>query len=310
MAMEQTVPARLKAGLLGRMAVAIRALNAAWIAAGEANGAVQRLAPRRPAQGAHAKRELAQRIKDASVPETAEIALVVNPFLGEMRQIAGNLAAHAGLAGEASVQLAAMSRRPPFSASGWQHPERGSARAAHANPVIIAPDLRSESAFVAGAAQSLEASIDGASQAITELAVAIAGAASAPSAAALSAQAEALAQHAKATIAELTEATRRINEIVAFIEKVALPTNLLALDAAIGAARAADADGGLEHSTEEIRALAVQAGTSTSNIHEIARSIVSGADEASQLLEEVSGMIARMRDSMPVITAPARGPDF
>ncbi len=121
MAMERTVPARLKAGLLGRMAVAIRALNAAWIS-GEANGAVQSLAPRSPAQGVGAKRELAQRIKDASVPETAEIAQVVNPFLGEMRQIAGNLAAHAGLAGEASVQLAAMSRRTPFSASGWQHP--------------------------------------------------------------------------------------------------------------------------------------------------------------------------------------------
>lgn len=306
MAMERTVPVRLKAGLLGRVAVGIKALNAAWIS-GEAKRAVQSLAPRSPAQGDGAKRELAQRIKDATEPETPEIAQIVNPFLGEMRHIAGNLAAHAGLAGEASVQLAAMSRRPPFSPSGWQHPPR---ELAHAEPEIIVPDLRSESAFVAGAAQSLEASIDGASQAITELAVAIAGAASAPSAVALSAQAEALAQHAKATIAELTEATRRINEIVGFIEKVALPTNLLALDVAIGAARVADADGGLEHSAEEIRALAVQAGTSTSNIHEIARSIVSGADEASQLLEEVSGMIARMSDSMPVITAPARGLDF
>jgi ammonium transporter, Amt family len=255
MAMERTVPARLKAGLLGRMAVAIKALNAAWIS-GEANGAVQSLAPRSPAQGDGAKRGLTQRIKGASVPETAEIALVVNPFLGEMRQIAGNLAAHAGLAGEASVQLAAMSRRTPFSASGWQHPERGLARVAHANPASIVPDLRSESAFVAGAAQSLEASIDGASQAISELAVAIDGAASAPSAAALSAQAKALAQDAKATIAELSEAIRRINEIVAFIEKVALPTNLLALDAAIGAARAADAEGGFEHAAAEIRALA------------------------------------------------------
>ena len=306
MAMERTVPARLKAGLLGRMAFAIRALNAAWIS-GEANGAVQSLAPRSPAQGVGAKREQAQRIKDASVPETAEIAQVVNPFLGEMRQIAGNLAAHAGLAGEASVQLAAMSRRTPFSASGWQHPPR---ELAHAEPEIIVPDLRSESAFVAGAAQSLEASIDGASQAITELAVAIAGAASAPSAAALSAQAEALAQHAKATIAELNEATRRINEIVAFIENVALPANLLALDAAIGAARAADAEGGFDRAAEEIRALAVRAEASTSNIHAIARNIVSGADEARQLLEEVSSVIARMRDSMLAIKTPASGPDF
>lgn len=291
MVTERTVPERLIAALPGQIAAAVRALSAFWLPSGrkaDAAGIATGSVGHDPAQGADAPCNVQQRIKDAEVSDAPEVAQVVIPYLGEMQHVVRNLGAHAGLAGKASGHLASLSRNGPSSPQGSQRQRSGSTQTAPAN--------FAESAFVSGAAQSLEASIDHASAAITGLAVAIASAAA--SASPPSALAEDLAQHADATIARLCEATRQISEIVAFIQKDALQTNLAALDGALGAARAAGSQGSSKSVTAGARAMAIEAEQTSSDIYAIARTIINGADEAHQMIGAVSEVIARMRDAM------------
>lgn len=314
MAMERTVPGRPKSALFGQISVAIKALGAVWFS-GERETASHNCAEFDPAPDSDALHTQVPRIEAATAPEMAEIAQVISPLLNEMQHIVSDLAAHAELAGEASGQLAAMSRRSRSSAQGVQSQASDLANRAHAlgqtsgDAAGIAPDMRSESAFLSGAAQTLESSIDAASKAITELAVAIASAAAtAASGAAVAEKAEKLAQQANATLGRLCHTTRQINEIVAYIHTVALPANLQALDAAVGAAQAAEAHGGYQRAAGEVSARAAQAEQVTSDIHAIARAIIEGADEARQLMDDVGRVIARMRDAMLAIAAEAADP--
>lgn len=133
----------------------------------------------------------------------------------------------------------------------------------------ISADMRSESAFVSGAAEALEASIADALNAITELADAIADAATASShASVLSARAAELAQLANATITRLNTAIRQIAEIVAFIEKVAL-----------------------------------QPRQATSDMLIFVNDIIGGADAARRSIQAVNSLIVSMRDETRAIAA-------
>jgi uncharacterized phage infection (PIP) family protein YhgE len=126
----------------------------------------------------------------------------------------------------------------------------------------IAAAIRSESAFVLGAAQSLEASIGDAADAISELAEAISDAAmSARSAADVSARTADVTQVAAVTLTRLDGAAQQIAEIAAFIEKVASQTQQ---PTAVTFASVAN--------------------------------IIGGAAEAQQSIEEASGLIAKLRD--------------
>lgn len=99
------------------------------------------------------------------------------------------------------------------------------------------------------------------------------------------------AQEIFKVINKTDESTSKIGEASNVIASIAEQTNLLALNAAIEAARAGEAGKGFAVVADEIRKLAEQSTASTKEIDEIVHELVASSSEAVETINEVNGII-------------------
>lgn len=93
-------------------------------------------------------------------------------------------------------------------------------------------------------------------------------------------------QHAADVIKELNDRTGHIGQVLDVIRDIAEQTNLLALNAAIEAARAGEQGRGFAVVADEVRTLATRTQGSTEEIQEIITQLQKGAENATRVMDE------------------------
>ncbi|WP_371321171.1 methyl-accepting chemotaxis protein [Pseudomonas putida] len=91
--------------------------------------------------------------------------------------------------------------------------------------------------------------------------------------------------HCLAAMQHLAGESQRIGSILGVIKSVSEQTNLLALNAAIEAARAGEAGRGFAVVADEVRGLAKRTSTATEEIGQLIDSLHNGTDEVTRLLD-------------------------
>ncbi|WP_445324145.1 methyl-accepting chemotaxis protein [Pseudomonas sp. CBC3] len=94
---------------------------------------------------------------------------------------------------------------------------------------------------------------------------------------------------ATARVQAMQQDARRINDVLGVIGEIAGQTNLLALNAAIEAARAGEQGRGFAVVADEVRALAGRTQQSTSEINEMLAALQSAVDAAVDAMEKTKG---------------------
>jgi len=104
------------------------------------------------------------------------------------------------------------------------------------------------------------------------------------------------AHKADGTVHSLTEAARKIGEVVAMINKIAGQINLLALNATIEAARAGDAGKGFAVVASEVKGLATQTTSATEQIAQYISSIQSATHDTVGVIKNIGGSIHEINE--------------
>lgn len=94
------------------------------------------------------------------------------------------------------------------------------------------------------------------------------------------------------TMADITESSRRVVDIIALIDSIAFQTNILALNAAVEAARAGEQGRGFAVVASEVRALAQKSATAAHDIKNLIVDSRTRVDEGSDMVNQAGAAMA------------------
>lgn len=251
--------------------------------------------------------DLTQRLDEDTGDEAAEIAQIVNPFLGRVHQLIGEIAGQAHTVGERSDNLSQLAGH--FAGGAGAIHERSSETSKMAGEVGDKLDdnagvvrrMTEESHEIATAAERMAGEMTEISTAVQDVASAISGiAANAERTHEISGEATRFADSAGETVNSLIEASGQIGSMVDLILEIAGRTNLLALNATIEASRAGESGRGFAIVAEEVKKLAVQTAQAVEDIRSKVERLQRGsgdmADGIGKLTEVVGAIDTAVHD--------------
>jgi methyl-accepting chemotaxis protein len=221
-------------------------------------------------QAIEANADLGQRLTVRGKDEVGALANAINGMLEKFRASLAQVADTSLRLSTAADQIAAVSDRTA-AAAGRQRSETDLCNSAIGDLKAIAQEVGG------GAAGTARASVEAEQQAMQGTAMtreAIGG---------ILALVKEIEQ-AASTIEKLDERSRNVSNVLDVIRGIAEQTNLLALNAAIEAARAGEAGRGFAVVADEVRKLATQSQESTRSIEEIVGHLQQEAREAVQAM--------------------------
>lgn len=209
----------------------------------------------------------AQRVEqDAKLARAARIGDLLSKFETQTTNIMGNVSSATGTLEETARDMSSIAERTLDQA---------------ASTAAAAEQTATNVQTVAAAAEQMSASIDQISQEVRKSKRATADAVK-------------IAENTGRSMAELTEAAKRVGNVVELVQRIAAQTNLLALNASIEAARAGDAGKGFAVVADEVKALANQTASSTEEISQEINNIQQATDAASQHMTEFAAGVATL----------------
>jgi len=111
------------------------------------------------------------------------------------------------------------------------------------------------------------------------------------------------------SMAAINEAAAQINKIIKVIEEIAFQTNLLALNAAVEAARAGEHGKGFAVVADEVRNLAQRAAQASGEITALIEDSVAKAKEGTQVAQQVGQAFSRILNDVSKVTELINGVD-
>lgn len=109
-------------------------------------------------------------------------------------------------------------------------------------------------------------------------------------------------EHALSSVASMSEASQKINDIISIIDSIAFQTNLLALNAAVEAARAGEHGRGFAVVAGEVRNLAGKSAEAAKQIKGLIENSVQVSEQSSRYVQQTSDAMTAINSSMSEVS--------
>jgi len=215
--------------------------------------------------------DLTRRLEQRGCTELSRLASGFNTFTSNIQQLVGNMIGLAGRMGSLSKELAAVSEETREIA-GRQHGSMEQVATAMTQMTSTVQDVARHAATAAKAAEHADQASQQGGKVMHETVDRIGK---------LHQDMEQASQNMDA----LEQETDQIGVVLSVIKGIAEQTNLLALNAAIEAARAGEQGRGFAVVADEVRTLAGRTQNSTQEIHDIIERLQSGAGVTARMMQ-------------------------